>query len=171
MTTELVRRYERVHNSHDVEMALSLYSEDIRFEVVGMFVKVGKDQVREIEEWDVETNSHMTISDIEVQGNSAGYRLTEGNDWFRLAGIEKMYYDPCRISFQEELIQEIKCEPTNESRRAMGEVWQPIMEWASRERSEELAVLMPDGKFVYGTQSAKKWIALLKDWQNAQSDS
>ncbi|MFQ5884807.1 MAG: hypothetical protein ACE5IO_06875, partial [Thermoplasmata archaeon] len=78
---ELVRRYERTHNGHNVEMALSLYSEDVRFEVVGMVVKVGKAQMRDIEEWDVETNSHMTISGIEVKGNTASYKLAEGNDW------------------------------------------------------------------------------------------
>jgi hypothetical protein len=164
---KLVKRYEQIHNSHDVDMALSLYSEDIRFEVVGMVVKVGKDQVRDIEEWDVETNSHMTISNIEVQGNTASYRLAEGNDWFRLAGIELMYYEPCRIVFREGLITVIKCEATDESRRAAGEAWQPIMEWASRERSDELARLMPNGKFAYGAENARKWISLLQDWRDA----
>jgi hypothetical protein len=166
MIAKLVKRYEKIHNSHDVEMALSLYSDDVRFEVVGMFVKVGKDQVRDIEEWDAETNSHMTISNVEVQGNTASYRLAEGNDWFRLAGIELMYYEPCRIVFREELIAEIECEATDESKSAMGEVWQPIMEWASRERSDELAGLMPDGKFVYGAESARKWMSLLKEWRD-----
>ena len=166
MIAKLVKRYEQIHNSHDVEMALSLYSEDVRFEVVGMFVKVGKDQVRDIEEWDVETNSHMTISDIEVKGTTASYRLAEGNDWFRLAGIELMHYEPCKIVFHEGLITEIKCEPTDESKRAMREVWNPIMEWVSRERSDELAGLMPDGKFVYGAKSARKWMNLLKEWRD-----
>ena len=105
---------------------MSLYANDITFEVVGIWIKTGKEQVREIAEWDSATNIQMIISDIVISNDTATFRLNEGNDWFRSIGIEYMYYEPCIIVFENGLIKEIKAEVTEESRKSFNEVWPSV---------------------------------------------
>lgn len=162
-----VNAYAQAYNSHDVEKIMSFYSDDIRFEAVGFFVKEGKEDVQNLTEYDAAVNIHMTISNIKVRGDTATFTLIESNDWFRLAGIEELIYEPNRVVFQDGLIKEIRAEITPESAKTVGKAWQTIMQWASRERSEALAELMPGGKFMYTAESAQKWLKLLKDWREA----
>ena len=160
-----VKTYEQAHNGHDVEKVMSLYTNDISFEIVGAWMKSGKEQVRELAEWDAVTNSHMIISDMEVHADTVIFMLKEGNDWFRLAGIEFMYYEPCRMVFYNGMIKEIKAEVSEESVKAFQEVWPSIFQWLSEERNEELSELMPEGEFVYSAENARKWLSLLSEWR------
>lgn len=160
-----VKTYEQVHNRHDIEKVMSLYTKDITFEIVGTWTKVGIEQVRKLAEWDAATNSHMIISDIEIHRDTVTFKLKEGNDWWRLAGIEDLYYEPCRMVFQGGKINQLKAEVTQESMKAFQEVWPAIVQWASKERSEALSELMPEGEFVYSAESAKRWLALLREWR------
>ena len=71
-----------------------LYTDDITFEITGSWRRTGKAEVRGIAEWDLVTNSQMIISGIVAGRDTVTFRLKEGNDWFRLIGIEFMYYEP-----------------------------------------------------------------------------
>ncbi len=163
---ERVKTYEQAYNSHDVEKIMSFYADDIKFEVVGFFVKEGKEEVRSLTEYDATVNIHMSISNIKINGDTATFTLIESNDWFRLAGVEELVYEPNRIVFRNGLITEIRAEITPESAKAASKAWQTMMQWASKEHSEALAELMPGGKFIYTAETAKKWLELLKEWRN-----
>ena len=160
-----IETYEQAHNNHDIEKVMSLYTDDIRFEIVGSWIKVGKEQVRDLAEWDAATNSHMIVTDVKVFEDTVTFKLKEGNDWFRLAGIEFMYYEPCKMVFADGLIKELKVEATQESILAFQEVWPSIYQWLLEERKEELSKLISEGEFVYNSENAKKWLSLLKEWR------
>ena len=160
-----VRAYEQAHNAHDVNKVMSMVAGDIRFEIAGSWMKSGKEQVHGLAEWDSVTHSHMIISDIEQQGDTVKFRLKEGNDWFRLIGIEYMSYDPCRIVFQNGLIKEIRAEVAQTSRDEFRKAWPPVLQWLSQNRSRELEELTPGGEFIYNSGSAGKWISLLSEWR------
>lgn len=159
------KAFEKAYNSHDIERIVSFFADNIRFEVVGFFVKEGKKDVRELIEYDAAVNVHMIISDIKVNRNTVTFKLAESNDWFRLAGIEELIYEPNRIVFHDGLIKEIKSEITNESAVDMRKAWESVMEWALKERSQELEELLPGGKFIYNAESTEKWLVLLKEWK------
>ncbi len=165
-----VKTYEQAHNKHDIEKVMSLYTTDITFEIVGTWKKAGKEQVSELAEWDAATNSHMVISDIKVIKDTVTFKLKEANDWFRLAGIEFMYYEPCTMVFFDGLIKELKAEVTQESILAFQEVWPSIYQWISEERNEELSKLISEGEFVYNSENAKKWLSLLNEWREKNND-
>ena len=160
-----VKTYEQVHNRHDVDKVMSLYSNDISFEIVGTWVKSGKGQVHGLAEWDSVTNSSMLISDIVVHADTASFKLKEGNDWFRLVGIEFMYYERCRMVFKNGLIEKIKAEVSDESIEAFQEIWPSVIQWLTEERNKEIYELMPNGEFVYNAENATKWLSLLNEWQ------
>jgi hypothetical protein len=167
--TNTIKTYEIAHNSHDVDKVMSLYTNDITFEVAGVFKKSGKEQVRGLAEWDLATNSNMIISNIEISNDTATFKLKEGNDWFRSLGIEYMYYEPCIMVFENGLIKELKAEGTQESIIAFSEAWPPVFEWLRKEKNEELSKLItPKGEFIYNFENAKLWLSLLKEWKNSK---
>lgn len=159
-----VKTYELAHNHHDIEKVMSLYDDDITFEITGAWKRTGKEQVRGLAEWDSVTNSHMIISNIEVNEDTVTFSLKEGNDWFRLAGIGLMFYEPCRMVFSDGMIKELKAETTRESIVAFQEAWPPVYQWLAEARSEELSGLMSQGEFIYNAENAEKWISLLKEY-------
>ena len=61
-----------------------------------------------------------------------------------------MHYDPCKIPFHHGLIKGTRAEPTNEGTKAISETWQSIISYALKERSQELAKLMPQRELAYG---------------------
>jgi len=165
---ERVKAYEATYNAHDVEKLMSFYSDDIRFEIVGAWVKKGKTAVRELAEWDKATNMHMTISDIRVSGDSATFKLVETNDWWKLAGIGDVCYKPSVMIFHNGLISELRATMTQESLDAYAKAWPSIISWAKEHRKDELEELLPGGVFIYSAEAAKKWIDLLREWRAAQ---
>ncbi len=164
---ERVRVYEQTYNSHDFDGIMSFYADDAEFNVVGAFNKTGVEQIRSITEWDTTVKVHMSISDIEVRGDTVTFKLVESNEWWRLAGIDEVTYFPCTMTFSDGLIKSIKAEATKESLAAINKVLPGIFDWVSKERSEEYAEVMPGGEFIYTAESAKKWLELLEDWRAA----
>jgi len=163
----IVRRYAEAYNKHDIDPLMSFYTQDIRFEIVGVWVRVGSEQVRELVEWDAETHIRMAITDVHSRGNIIQCHLSETNDWLGLSGIGEMHYEPCHFVFRDTLIKEIRAEVTDESRQRYMRYWQEIIEWTTANRSKLLLELMPGGKFVYGRERARKWIGLLQEWRDA----
>jgi hypothetical protein len=167
---DLLKAYEKALNSHDVNWVTRFHAEDIRFEVVGGFVKEGREQVRELAKWDAAVNCHLTFTDLVVSGDTVTCKATERNDWFRLAGIEEVHYGLNTIIFRGVLITSIRAELSQESVRAMGDAFEAITEWASEERSQQLAELMPEGEFVHSAETAEGWLALLSEWREEMEE-
>lgn len=163
---EILRAYVEANNAHDIDKVMSLFTDDIRFENVGVWVKQGKEEVRTIAEWDATTHIHMTISDITVMGDTVTFRLIETNDWLKSAGVDEWHW-VARVITKNGLIKEIKATLTEESAKIFIPVYQSIIQWMSTERPQELPELMPGGEFVYGAEVAKKWLDMLNEWREA----
>lgn len=163
---EQVQAYLEAHNRHDVEAAMSFYTEDARFELVGEWVKVGKETIRgELEEWDAATNNHLTFYDLKVGPDRAVFKAIERNDWFHELGIEEFHYDSCTMVFRKGLIAEVKAHAAAESEKTFAQKWQAFLNWASEERSDALARLMPGGVFTQRKESVPTWLDLLREWR------
>ncbi len=163
---DLVRAYEHAYNSHDLDELLPLYAEDAVFEVKGQFVLKGKEEIRRIAEYGFALHIHMTIDSLTSKGDTVFCELIQMNDWLEATGIDEAFYTG-RFVFQKGLIKHIKGTPTPETEKAFQEVLIPLLEWASKERPEQLAEMMPEGKFVYNAENAQKYLVLLQQWQEA----
>jgi len=166
--SERVHEYEATNNAHDIEKLMIFYADDIVFEIVGVWVKRGKKAVRELAEWDRATNMRMTISNVKVSGDTVTLKLVETNDWWRLAGMGVVEYDPCVMVFREGLISEMRTTMTRASLDAYARVWPSIIKWARDYRSEDLRELLPGGHFKYSGEHAQKWLALLRQWRSTR---
>jgi len=161
----LLKAYQEAHNSHDVERALSLMTDDVTFRLAGTGVKEGKEQVRWIEEWDAAVNSHLTFADIKVKGHMVICKVIEKNDLFKLYGIEEVHYTLATFIFHDGLIKEITIEPSQKSVREIDEIRHSFIEWATQERGQQLEALRTEGKFIYSAENASLWLALLEEWR------
>ena len=163
---EQMQAYLEAHNRHDVEAAMSFYVEDARFELVGEWVKVGKETIRgELEEWDAVTNNHLTFYDIKVSPDRADFQAIERDDWSRELGIEEFHYDSCSMVFRGGLIAEVRAHAAAESEKAFAQKWQAFLDWASKERGDALARLMPGGEFIQRKEIVPAWLDLLREWR------
>lgn len=144
----------------------STYTDDIRFELGGIILE-GKQALRGAAEWDSVVNTHLSFSDFRMIGDTVICKCTAEDDLLKLQGNEHEYFDPVTIVFDDNRIKYVNFRRTAESLRVSNASSRPFTEWASKKRSQDLAKLMPGGKFVLSAESARGWLALVKEWHNA----
>ena len=107
------------------------------------------------------------FTDIKIVGDTACCKCDEVNELINLMGIEIGTWDPVKIVFNDELIKYMSFEMTPECYQADQEAWSSLLEWAEKERSQQLSELRPEGKFVVNATSAKGWFAIFREWREA----
>jgi limonene-1,2-epoxide hydrolase len=161
---EVVRSYQQAYNDHDVEKLMALHAEDVSFEVAGQISLQGKEQVRDLAEYDFALNIQMFIDQVETRGDTVRCRLEEKNDWLEAAGIERASYTGV-FSIEGGLIRSISAEQSTPTAAALKRVIGPLTHWAEKERPERLAEMMPQGTFVYNGGNARKSLSLVQEWR------
>jgi hypothetical protein len=141
-----------------------VYTDDVRFEL-GAIILEGKQAMRVAAGWDSVVNSHFFYSDYRSLGDTVVCKCTEENDLDKMLGIEHGYFDPVSFVFDHSRIMYVKFQRTAESRHQYNAAWDPFTKWASVERGQELAALMPAGKFAVSAQTAEGWLALAREWR------
>ena len=161
---EVVKEYEEAYNGYRIHTLLSLVTDDVTFEVVGQFIVKGKEGFRQVAEHDFALDIHMSIIRFATKADTVFCDWKETDDWLKTAGIREARYTG-KFVFEDGLIKLIEGKATPETEQAFKQVLDPLLEWASRERPERLAQIMPEGKFVYNADSALESLALLREWQ------
>jgi len=163
-STDSVKRYIEIYNSHKVEEIVSLFADDAVFEAVGQYTLSGKNQIRDHTEYYSVLNIHMSISDIKTKGDTVSCNLSITNDWLKTAEIGEVYYKAI-FTFEDGLIKHISAEATPETEQAFMKVLPPFMDWAKENNADLLKEMMPEGKFIYNAENARQFLALLKSWK------
>lgn len=161
-----VKAFENTCNSHDVEEIISLYAENAVHKVPGQFLLRGKKELRGLAEYDSVSNTHFTFNQCEVEGDTVTCEFIATDDWIKTAGIEKVYYSAVFV-FSNGLIRLWIAKPTPETAQALGQVFSSFVEWASKERPQQLKEMTPEGRFIYNAENAKKSLALVQEWQES----
>ena len=164
--TQLTQNYPIVYNTHDVNDIVNLYADDAIFEVTGQFSFNGKDQIRDITKYDSVLNINMSLSNIEMVGDSVFCNLSETNDWLRTAEIGEAHYSVI-FTFKDGLISKIIASAKPETAKAFNNVLIPLMIWAKENKPDLLTEMMPGGKFIYNAENATKILALLTEWKES----
>jgi hypothetical protein len=133
---------------------------------LGNILLNGKQDLRGGAEWDSVINSRFYFSGFRMAGDTVFCKCTEENGISKLQGIEKEYFDPVMFIFRDEKIKYTKWEMTPESQQINKIAYGTVVEWASLKRPEQLAELMPDGKFVLSAVTANGWLALTREWRD-----
>ena len=113
--TEILEAYESAHNNQDIEASLDLYVRDAQFDLVGVWMKKGIDEMRELAEWDAALNSSLDFHIEEVRGDTVVCSVLERNDWFKAVGIDPLYHPKALVVIQNGLIHHIIAYPSPDS--------------------------------------------------------
>jgi hypothetical protein len=128
---------------------------------------VAKKDIARLLEWDFATNAQSIPSDVQIKGNTISAVLTEQSDFYKYIGIPERRYKFTYIYNEAGLIKEAILEQALSDTASFDAALKPALDWARKERPQELSEIYPDGRFVYNTQMAKRWLALLQAWRKA----
>ncbi len=165
-STDLAKRYPTIYNTHNVKEIVSLYADDAIFDVPGHFSLTGKNQIRNITQYDSVLNIQMAINNIAVHGDTVFCNLTETNDWLKTAEIGEAFYR-VKFIFYKGLIKELRAEAKPETQQAFSQILPPLMKWATENKAEVITEMMPEGKFIYKAENARKTLTLLRSWKES----
>ena len=153
------------HHHHDAEAALSFLAEDYQLRFPGNFTMNKKD-VENILVWDHAVNGRYYYENLEEESNTLRCLLHESNDFFQLLGLEELQAHLTYRFNDEGLLIEQIYEPVPGHSDWM-EALKPAVEWARKNRADELKEIYPGDKFVHTAEMAGRWLALLRDWRAA----
>jgi len=169
-TEDIIRAYEKTHNSHNVDKVLSFYDDDIVFELKGVWIKSGIDEIRTLEEWDAALNSNLKFESIIVRQDSVFCKVIENNEWFKAINITNLVHDPTVFIVMNGKIKKIIAVPSEETgmeiQAAIGSVYQ----WSGIVNDNTINDLIQNGEFVYSKEAAGKWLILLSKWNEDKTD-
>jgi hypothetical protein len=161
---EVVISYQEAYNAGDMEKLLSLQADDVRFEMVGDFTLLGKEQIGHLAEYDFTLNTQMSMSQLETRGDTVRCELVKTSDWLKTADIlEARYYGTFIVT--DGLIQSIRAEQAPQTRAALKRLQTFLMDWGKQERPEQLAEMMPQGKLLFNAENAERSLAFLMEWK------
>lgn len=161
----IVLAYQEAHNAHNVEQAMSYFAPNVRFEMAGLWVREGAEEIKAMEEWDAVVVGKIAFGDAKVRGGRFECKAKETNAWFDVVGIEAVYYESYRFEFQNGLISRIRAKISPKGEMAIDKVINRIMRWALEARPDEIEDIIPRGQFNYGNEQAERWMVLVKEWK------
>jgi hypothetical protein len=159
---DIVREVIKATNNDDIKKNQTFFADDIVLEPDANTKLSGKDQLRNLMEWDVVNNARLTIKDLKVEGNTVIVNLTEKDEGWRLLGIEELPFT-ATYEFQGRLIGKVKLEFTPESWKIFEDKFRPFAEWARQEHPQEYDKMAKGG---YSAESAKLYLSLAKEWRD-----
>ena len=160
--TDLIQSYFEVHNSHDVEKALSYFSEEAVFELKGVWTKKGLIELRGLEEFDAAMNSHLELKDMRESGDTIYCKVVENNDWFGNMGITDLVHDPVIMVVRDQKINHIIGFPNQETGQEIEAAIEGVFQWSQMHGDSTIYKLLPNGKFQYSNEAGAQWKALFK---------
>lgn len=161
-----VKAFEKAYNNHEVDKVMSLYADDASIEIVGYFVVRGEKEIRDMTEYDITQNIHLSYNECITKDDTVICNESVTNDFIKFADIKDANYST-KFIFSDGLIKQIISKPTPQTYKAWNQVLKPHLEWLSKERPQQLQEMMPEGKFIMNAENAKKQIPLLKEWKEA----
>ena len=165
----VVMAYLEAHNRHDMDAVLALFAPDIRFEMSGLWVRVGIEEMRSLEAWDKVVNSQLTFKDLRVQSGRMTCKAEETNDWLKMVGIEAVYYDTVKFEFENDVIRHIRVKIASKSEMAIDRGSNKVVRWAFEAEPDTVHQVIPRGQLLYSEENAHKWIALVQKWREHAS--
>lgn len=162
--TEVVKKYEKAFNARDINQLISLFNDKAVIELSLLNKLKGKSQIKDYAEYDSVLNSHITVSDIAESDGRAFFVMNVTNDLLKTIGINDAKYSMI-FKTSNGKIDNISGTATNETANKLKEFRDPFMLWAASKHLDVLNEIMPNGNIIYNAKNAKKYLALVSEWE------
>lgn len=152
--------------SNDLSRADSFYARGARMwnsHKSGEGMPAGVDGWRE---WDTALNAQRTIESATIEANAVIVTAAKVNDFDRLIGFageraRTTYWFNDAGDIAEVLREPERITPSFQT------CFNPALEWAKKNRSEEFRAIFPGNEFARTADAANRWRTLLNDWRAA----
>jgi len=166
---DLVKIFQERINQHNVDEIMSMFTEDATFEIVGLSKFAGKQNVKNVFEYDVGVNTNLRFINCKSEGNAVHSQILERNDRLAAIGIDELKYSSCIFTFKNNLIQSFKAEIPPESVQYNAEIWKKFIPWLTKNYPDEYSrMFMSDRRFIYNRKNGSDVVQLLRKWNEEQ---
>jgi limonene-1,2-epoxide hydrolase len=163
---DLVEAFQEALNQHDVDKVMSMFAENAEFEIVGVSKYSGKQQIRNVFEYDVGVNTELKFINCKTEGNTVRCQALERNDRLAAIGIDELKYTSSNFVFSDRRIQSFISEIPPGVVQHNREVWQKFIPWLSKNYPDEHSKMFTsEGRFIYNHANGRGVVALLKKWR------
>jgi hypothetical protein len=170
MNVNLVRSFQEAVNRHNVDEILAMFHEDAEFEIVGQSGLSGRQEIRNIFDYDVGVNTELRFINCKSEGNSVHCQILEQNDRLDAIGIRELEYASCTLVFKEGLIESFTATISDESMRYIMEKWQDFIPWITKNYPDEYSrMFTSEGRFIYNRENGRGVVPLLREWRISQT--
>lgn len=101
----IVSALEDAANHHAIDEGMAWFADDAEFEPVGLARLIGKEQTRSIFEYDAGVDGNIPFINCTLTGETVPCTHVETNDRIRLAGVNRLAYPTCKLTFENGLIR------------------------------------------------------------------
>lgn len=163
----LVESFQEVVNRHDVDEILKRFAEDGEFEIVGQSKLIGKQEIRNIFDYDVGVNTKLEFINCRSEGDKVHCQILEQNDRLDAIGIRELKYDSCVFVFTDGLIQSFTAVIQSESMHHIMQTWQKFLPWIRKNYPDEYSrMFTSEGRFIYNRENGRDVVPLLREWRS-----
>jgi len=167
---DIVIQYFDVYNKHQPGIVNLLLSENITYTAVESFTLRGKEELKNLAEYDSTIHSELVYSNLTEAGDTVTCQMTEKNDWLAALGINTVQYDYAKFVVRHKDIWDIIIKMNDQSINEISTKLQPVIDWASNNKPDVLNDVMPGGEFIYDKIAAEMWLQVLQEY-NASKGS
>ena len=166
---DLVKTFQEKVNQHDVEKITTMFTEDATFEIVGLSKFSGKQQVKNIFEYDIGVNTNLQFMNCNSEGNTVHCQILERNDRLDAIGISELKYNSCIFNFKNGLIQSFAAKIPADFVEHNRKILKKFIPWLIENHPDDYSrMFMPDGRFIYNRENGRDVVPLLKRWSEEQ---
>jgi hypothetical protein len=166
---DLVKTLQERVNQHNVEKIMTMFLEDATFEIVGLSKFSGKQQVKNIFEYDIGVNTNLQFMNCNSEGNTVHWQILERNDRLDAIGISELKYRSCIFTFKDGQIQSFAAEIPADFVEHNRKILKKFIPWLIENHPDDYSrMFMPDGRFIYNRENGRDVVPLLKKWSEEQ---
>lgn len=157
-----VREFLAAADAHDVDAAWALLDEAFEFRDPEGTFRVGREGFRPLLEWDAAVDRRGTATITDVRGDTVPVVIEETNDFLAALGIGPVRSEADVVA-RDGTIRALVLSPNPAFFARVDSALEPVLEWAGRERPDELDRLLVNGSPVYDGERGRRWIELLEE--------
>ena len=166
---DLVKTFQERVNQHDIEMIMTMFTEDATFEIVGLSKFEGKKNVKIIFEYDIGVNTNLQFIKCKSEGNTVHCQILERNDRLDALGIDELEFSSCILTFKDNLIQSFSAEIPDDFVEHNSNILKRFIPWLTENYPDDYSRMFgSEGRFIYNLENGRDVVLLLRKWNDEQ---
>jgi hypothetical protein len=163
-THDTLQEWVKAHKAKSLKQLKEVYTEDSIFYRTGIEAIMAEEPARKVAEFDHATKTQRSARLSWIMGDEVRAEVTERSALLEAAGIQEARYIG-QFIMRGTQIESVQLEPTPETRQATDLAMSQFIKWASKERPERLAQVMPGERLRYDAKSGHQLLKLMHEWR------